>query len=434
MVKNRFPPVVQFKPIHVTRHHEAQKFFGPLKRFWLVNDNGIDIGAKNVANRSDNHVALFVNIDGSRHFFDPAVNHFPKPHQISEVARQFPLGSVRTGGSHDKAQSPGRTEFVHHVPEFATHALVFDFSRHADPAQRRHEHKIPARYADVRRKRRAFVANAFLDDLNEHFVAAFEHLLDRRLDAGTIASVTVVGRGMFAARPIIRTMVVSLVLGQQFAFAFFPVGHLPKITRLHVADMQKTVSAHPEIDERRLNARLQIDNHALVDIADVIVLGFSLNVKFFQDFVFDNRDTTFFGLSDIDQHFLCHKQLSNGGKACTPSACSAQHIFRVKLANNTGLGGGKSHGKASFRVVARKAVLEFPPQGRLVPVFLPSKRLSGPRNQSFSPLFGHPPAGLVIFRRARKLLAETPPHDPRYHSVHRMGSSFQRPRKRVAPF
>ena len=58
-----------------------------------------------------------------------------------------------------------------------------DLARDADAAQRRHQHQVAAGDADVGGERRALGADAFLDDLDEHFVAAAEDFLNRRLDS-----------------------------------------------------------------------------------------------------------------------------------------------------------------------------------------------------------------------------------------------------------
>jgi hypothetical protein len=56
---------------------------------------------------------------------------------------------------------------------------------------------------------------------------------------------------------------------------------LAKILRLNVADVQKTIAAHAEIDESRLNARLQIDDAAFINIADVVVLTRPFDIQLF---------------------------------------------------------------------------------------------------------------------------------------------------------
>ena len=84
------------------------------------------------------------------------------------------------------------------------------------------------------------------------------------------------------------------------------VAALAEVLRLDVADVQEAVAADAEIDEGRLDARLQVDDYALVDVADVIVLPGALDVELFQDPVFHDRDPAFLRLRDVDQHFLFH--------------------------------------------------------------------------------------------------------------------------------
>ena len=84
------------------------------------------------------------------------------------------------------------------------------------------------------------------------------------------------------------------------------VAALAEILRLDVADVQEAVAADAEIDERRLDAGLEIDDSAFVDVADVVVLAGAFDVQLFQHAVLDDRDPAFFGLRHVDQHFLLH--------------------------------------------------------------------------------------------------------------------------------
>ena len=81
---------------------------------------------------------------------------------------------------------------------------------------------------------------------------------------------------------------------------------MAKVLRLDVADVQEAVAADAEIDERRLDAGLEIDDLALIDIADVIVLAGAFNVELFENSVLDNRNPAFLGLRHVDEHLLLH--------------------------------------------------------------------------------------------------------------------------------
>ena len=71
---------------------------------------------------------------------------------------------------------------MHDLAELAALALVDDLARDADAVQARHQHQVAAGDADVGGEGRPLGADALLDDLDEHLVAAAEDLLDRRLD------------------------------------------------------------------------------------------------------------------------------------------------------------------------------------------------------------------------------------------------------------
>jgi hypothetical protein len=84
------------------------------------------------------------------------------------------------------------------------------------------------------------------------------------------------------------------------------VAPLAKVLSLDVADVQEAVASHAEIHKRRLNARLQVNNPALVNIPHEIVLTRALQIKFFKQAILNDRDAAFFRLRDVDQHFLFH--------------------------------------------------------------------------------------------------------------------------------
>src|SRR5208337_1011741 len=99
----------------------------------------------NIANGTDDHVALLVDVDGGGHFFDPPHNDFPKPQEVGQVARELALRAVRPGGTDDEADALGRIEFEHDVPEPAADVFILDLARDADAAQGRHQHQVAAR-------------------------------------------------------------------------------------------------------------------------------------------------------------------------------------------------------------------------------------------------------------------------------------------------
>ena len=78
------------------------------------------------------------------------------------------------------------------------------------------------------------------------------------------------------------------------------------VRRVHVGDVQEAVAADAEVHERGLDARLDVDDPALVDVADVALLAGPLDVEFFQHAVLDDGDPALLRLEDVDQHFFLH--------------------------------------------------------------------------------------------------------------------------------
>ncbi len=74
----------------------------------------------------------------------------------------------------------------------------------------------------------------------------------------------------------------------------------------HIGDVQEAVAPHAEIDEGGLNARLDIDDAPLVDVAHVAFSACALHVKLFEDAVLEDGDADFLWLEAVDQHFFLH--------------------------------------------------------------------------------------------------------------------------------
>ena len=320
------------QPADVPRHHELQELLGPLVGLVLVDVDRVDVAGEDVADRADDHVAFFVDAAGLGLLLQAADNHLPQAQQVRHVARQFFLGAVRTGRADDEPQPLGRVELQQRIAERAAQLVVLDFPRDADAPQRRHQHQVAARNADVGGQSRPLGADPFLDHLDEDFIAAAEDFLDRRLDARAAAAIepaaiaaaitppSAVASAIAPSTPWPATTIrPTVVLGRRVVVAGIDVGHpasahrlagieapLAKVLRLDVADVQKPVAADAKIDERRLDARLQVDDPPLVDVADESLLAGPLNVEFFEQVVFEDRNPAFFRLRHVDQHFAFH--------------------------------------------------------------------------------------------------------------------------------
>ena len=217
---------------------------------------------------------------------------------LTEVEREFFPRAVGARRADDKAQTLGRIELFHHGAQLAAKVFVRYLARNADVLKMRHEDKITAGNADIRRERRALRTNPFFNHFDENFVALLEHVLNRRLNARSSE---------------IAVVVASVVAAAVKMTAFVVAGRnkrriLLEIVRLDVADMKKTVAPDAEIDKRRLDALFNIDDDALVDIVDVVLVRRAFDLQLFQNAVFNYRDPAFFRLSRVNQHLLRHKR------------------------------------------------------------------------------------------------------------------------------
>ena len=82
------------------------------------------------------------------------------------------------------------------------------------------------------------------------------------------------------------------------------------VNGIDVRHVQEAVSADAEIDEGRLNARLDVDDPPLINVVHITFLARSFDIKFFESSVFHNGDAAFLRLEDVDEHFLLHENLS----------------------------------------------------------------------------------------------------------------------------
>src|SRR5262249_9224357 len=100
----------------------------------------------------------------------------------------FPGVAVDGGSADDEPDALGRAEVGHNLAQPAPGVVVLDLARYADAVETRHEHQVAAGDADVGGQRRPLGADALLDDLDDHLLAALEDLLDGRLGQPAVAA------------------------------------------------------------------------------------------------------------------------------------------------------------------------------------------------------------------------------------------------------
>jgi hypothetical protein len=88
--------------------------------------------------------------------------------------------------------------------------------------------------------------------------------------------------------------------------------------------MQEAIAANGKIDKGRLNRWFQIDDSSLINVSRVSFVTGSLDVKFFQNSIFNDCNPAFLRLEDIDQHFFFHES-ANPDEGQTPESRFRRH-------------------------------------------------------------------------------------------------------------
>ena len=79
-----------------------------------------------------------------------------------------------------------------------------------------------------------------------------------------------------------------------------------EVLRVQVGDVEEAVLRQAEVNERRLDRWLDVQDVRLVDIPDVGCAADPLDVQFLQRAVLYHRNATLVPLHVVDQHFLFH--------------------------------------------------------------------------------------------------------------------------------
>ena len=75
---------------------------------------------------------------------------------------------------------------------------------------------------------------------------------------------------------------------------------------MQFADLEKARFGSADVDESGLQARLDTEDDALVNVALDLFFAADFNVQLHQATVVDNCHTGFFRVHDVDQHFLAY--------------------------------------------------------------------------------------------------------------------------------
>src|SRR5262249_40057669 len=181
LVKERLRTLVEFDAVGVARHDDLQELLRVGEGVRLVHPDGVNVVGEGVADRPCDHVAFLVDFRRRLELLDAADDDLPEARQVSEIALQFLLVFVHAGRADDKAEALRRLGFVGDFTQPAALFVVRDLARHADAIEAWNQHKVASGNADIGAERWAFGADAFLDDLHQHFLAAAKNVLDEGL-------------------------------------------------------------------------------------------------------------------------------------------------------------------------------------------------------------------------------------------------------------
>src|SRR5581483_6057862 len=279
LVEQRNGLFVQLDLVARARIGQLDDFLDALGDLLVVDDDVLDFRREYVAHRSRDQVAFGVEFHRAGTGFRLLLEGRPETGAVGQVALDLGLGLAHAGGANDESDIFRRLERIKDLPEPPALLVVVDLPAHPHLAHARHHHQDPAGNGQVGAEGWALGADPFLDDLDDDLVAAAEAALDRR----------------------------AVAAGHLPAHRFLDVFALaPEVGGHQVGDMKEAVAAQAEINEGGLDARLDVGDAPLVDVADVRGGAGSLHVQFFESSVIQEGDSAFLALRDVNQHFLCH--------------------------------------------------------------------------------------------------------------------------------
>ena len=253
---------VALDPGSVLGHHVRHELLGLFVDVVGIDEDVTDLVVEVVADGAD-HQARFL-IDQERALaLGGTVDGAPQLEQIVQIPLQFGRAAADAGGARDDAHTLGVLELVHRFLELGP-VFAFDAARDATAARVvGHQHHIAAGQRDEGGQGRALVAAFFLFDLDQHFLAFADHIIDARL-AGRHA--------------------IGEVLARDFL------------------ERQETVAVFAVVDKTGFEGGFDAGDDRLVDVALALLAAFDFNFVVQQFLAVDNGQTAFFGLGSVDKH------------------------------------------------------------------------------------------------------------------------------------
>ena len=165
-------------PLGVAGDQELHEVLGRPVSVVALDQDLVDLLSVEVADRTLDQVALFVDQGRRRRFQRALANFVPQFEQVFVVAADFRLGAPGARGPDDDGHAVGNIEFVEDFLQTLAIGHVGDLARNAAAPRRvRHQNAIAAGQGNVAGDRRALVAAFLLRDLNEDDLPPGDNLL-----------------------------------------------------------------------------------------------------------------------------------------------------------------------------------------------------------------------------------------------------------------
>ena len=204
--KKRQLVAVLLHVLGVGRHDHLHEVLGDAVAALALDQNLVDVAAVEIADRTFDQVAFFIDLGRRDRFQRQLANLLPQALQVFVVALDLGFGAFGAGGADDQPRALRHVDLVGNLFELLAVGGIGDLA--ADATATRgvgHEHTIAAREREIGGQRRALVAALFLDDLHQQDLAHLDDFLD-----------LVAARARFARRTDVFLIV---VIGHRFDIA-----------------------------------------------------------------------------------------------------------------------------------------------------------------------------------------------------------------------
>ena len=256
----------------------GDELLGALVVVLAVDQHAVDILGEEVADGAFDDIGFLIQAGRGAVALHLGLNVFPGLEEDVEIADEVAGLLALAGGADDDTDALGEGELVDQGLEPLALGEVLDLTRDAATVTERREDEVTARDRKIGRGPRALGADGALGDLDDDLAAGRVHLGDV-LDRGFGGA----GRG-----------VLLLVHADDLDGRVGGGGQ-------HVPVVEKRVLGVTDVDERGLEARIEILDPALVDAADHPVVGLALDLEFLEPAVDEQGDPLFQRLGIDDQ-------------------------------------------------------------------------------------------------------------------------------------